>query len=285
MNNRDLTRRLIGQFYLLSILFPAIGCEMMHSSVPVALKIRDAETKEPIPAAEVAFLYPTNDSLSHERDSAGKSNPSGIVQLKAITGDDVPPPQVKVMAAGYLVDQRSLPGETLRAIRGSQSFWSFNATPKAPPEVAVDVYRGPGAVIELTLPVGYRGLVKAEVRIREDVVYQPRQRLFSGSLSEDGVVHIEGPPILRHEYKPDFRAKYTDETLVPTIPSEAKERNEEVGFRWLRSEGATEVFVVGTRVEWESYRRANDKGSGSNSSNSNSGGGGKGKRGGGGGGS
>jgi uncharacterized membrane protein YgcG len=266
------------------MLLVAVGCEMMHSSVPVTVRIYDAETKAPIQGAEVALVYPKDDS-SQSHDSSGKTDTTGVVQVKAVSGDDVAPPQIKVSAAGYLVEQKAMPGETRRAVNEAKPFWSFGTAPHASVETALYLFRGPGAVIELSVPVGYRGLIKADVRVREDVVYEPFQRVFRGSVPMDGAVLVEGPAIIRQEYKPIFTARYLDGNPVPGIPQEAKERNDEVGLRWLRTEGATELFVVGTRAELESYRRSTDRGSGKDSGGSGkSGGGGKGGRKGGGGG-
>lgn len=253
----------------------AVGCQSMHPTVPVAVTIRDAETKAPVPGAEVTFLYPADDSGTHSRDATGVTNAGGIAQVRATTDADGLP-QVKINAANYIADQRMLPGDALRAIRSSSS-WPFTGRTD-PVEVSLDVYRGPMPVIDLIVPNGYRGLIKVDVRIREDVAYEQGQRVFRYNVPPDGLVQADGPPILR-SCKPVYFARHLDDTRVPT-----EVRDDEVGFRWLRAEGRTEVFVIGTKGEWESYRRAGDKGSGSDPGTGKSGGGkGSGRRGGGGG--
>ena len=249
----------------------------MHAPVPVAVTIRDAETKAPIPGAEVVFMYPrdTEDPLSSVRDSTSKTGLNGVAQVKAATGDDAMP-QVKISVAGYLTEQKILPGETLRAIKAADPFLSFSSN-RTPVEVAFEVFRGPAPSVELIVANGYRGMVKVEVRIREDVVYEAGQRVFSRNVPSDGLVQVEGPPILRYDRGPVFSARYADtNVLLPTQDL----KDDEIGFRWLRCEGRTEIFVIGTRGEWERYRRAGAKGSGSDSGSGKSGGG---RRGGGGG--
>jgi hypothetical protein len=275
VRNRDLARYLARHVLFPLVIFTAVGCQSMHPTVPVAVTIRDAETKAPIPNADVVFLYPTDDSSSHSRDSTGKTNPSGIAQIRAVTGDDALP-QVKVSALGYLTEQKGLPGEALRAIKAADPFLSF-ASHQNPVEVAVEVYHGPLPTVELIVANGYRGIVKIEVRIREDVVYEPGQRVFSRNVPSDGSVQVDGPPILRYDRGPVYCARYADSN---NMISTQDLKDDEVGFRWLRCEVRTEFFVIGTRGEWESYRRSAPKSSGSDSGGGKGGGG---RRGGGGG--
>lgn len=281
MRNRNLTRYVVRNVICILAIFTAVGCQSMYPTVPVVVTIRDAETKAPLSSAEVAFLYPTDDTSSHARDSSGKTNTNGIAQIKAATGDDALP-QVKISAAGYLTEQKSLSGETLRAIKEANPFMSFASHPN-PVEVAFEVFHGPPPSVELILANGYRGMVKVEVRIREDVVYEPGQRVFSRNVPTNGVVQVEGPPVLRYDRGPVYCARYGDSNVL--LPTQDL-KDDEIAFRWLRSEGRIEIFVVGTRSEWENYRRSAAKVSGGDSGSGKGGGGGGGgggRRGGGGG--
>jgi uncharacterized membrane protein YgcG len=257
------------------MIFAATGCEMMHPSTPVSVAVWDVETKAPVPGAEVAFLYPTSDPSAKSRDLTGTTNASGIAQVRGVTTDDGLP-QVKITAPGYILEQKGLPGDALRSIKENNSFWSSHHNTV---ELALFVYHGPSAAIELTVPVGYRGMIKADVRVREDIVYPRDQRVFTGIVA-DGAVQVDGSPLLRSEYKPVFRARYADDTPVPM-----NVQDNEVGFRWLRTEGRTEIFVIGTRAEWEGFRRATDKTNAADSGGKKNGGSGSGggRRGGGGG--
>lgn len=249
----------------------------MHPATPVAVTVRDAETNTPVPGAEVVLLYPNSDPGTKPRELGGTTNVTGIAQIRGVTSDDGLP-QVRITAPGYILEQRGLPGDTLHTIKANNSFWAFTSH-QDPVELALFVYHGPVAAIELTVPIGYRGLIKADVRIREDIVYPRDQRIFAGTVV-DGAVQVDGSPLLRSEYKPVFRARYADDTPVPMSV-----QDNEVGFRWLRTEGRTELFVIGTRAELEGFRRATDKAPTSDSGGKKSGGsgGGGGKRGGGGG--
>ncbi len=246
------------------VLHAAAGCQYLHPTVPVAVTIRDAETKAPVAGAQVAILYPTDESGVHGRDVSGVTSATGVVHVQAST-DDEALPQVKINAANYIEDQRMLPGDALRAIRSTSPLGPLFGR-NEPVEVALEVYRGPMPVIDLIVPNGYRGLVKVEIRIREDVAYEQGQRVFRYNVPPDGSVQADGPPILRNIRKPVYFARYPDDTQVPTDV-----KDNEVGFRWLRAEGRTEVFVIGTKAEWENFRRAGDKNSNSDSGSSKKG--------------
>lgn len=258
----------------------AMGCQLVNPTVPVEVTIRDAETKAPVPAAEVTFLYPTDDSASHSRNSSGKTNTSGTAEVFA-AADESAVPQVKVTAANYLAVETPLQGDALRSIRSAGPFW-FLSGKHEKIEVAMYVYRGPVPVVELCVAKNHRGLVKVDVRVREDVAYEPGQRVFKAMVPQDGLVQLDGPAILRNDKGPVFFAHYPDDTRIPR-GDEAKD--DEVAFRWLHAEGRTEVFVIGTKGDWESFRRAGDKNPANDSGKSGGkGGGGGGRRGGGGGG-
>jgi hypothetical protein len=273
--------RNLARFAVIPLAFLlATGCETLRPSTPVSVTIRDAETKAPVPGAEVAFLYPTtNDSTSKPKDVISTTDATGIAQIRGVTSDDGLP-QVKVTAPGYIVEQRGLPGDALHAMKENNSFWSITSH-HDPIFFEMLIFHGPPAVIELTVPVGYRGLIKADVRVREDIVYQRDQRLFTGTVV-DGAVTVDGSPLLKSDYKPIFRARYGDDVPVPV-----NVQDNEVGFRWLRTEGRTELFVIGTRAELEALRRSTEKANSGDSGgkkNGGGGGGGGGRHGGGGGG-
>lgn len=206
------------------------------------------------------------------RDSSGTADANGVVQVKAATGDDALP-QVKLERAELPAGKTRTAGGRPSALKANESVWPFSSHPETV-VVTMELYHGPDPAIDLLVPPGYRGQIKVDVRVREDVAYQPGLREFQGTVPPDGMVQIEGPPILRHGRGPTFFAHYLDEahTQVPTEVGP-----DEVGFRWVRTEGRTEIFVIGTKSEYEKYRRAGDKGSSSTSdSSSGKSGGGKG---------
>lgn len=256
---------------------PAVGCSMMHPSVPVEVTVRDAETKQPIPSAEVALLYPTTNSDTQPHESKATTAPTGNARLTANAGEDAIP-QVRIIAAGYLTEEKRLPGDALRALKAADSLWPFSQP--APVTLTLDVYRGPDPTIDLTVPAKWRGQVRVEVRVREDIAYEPQKRTFTAVVPTDGNVVMEGPPVLKRGRGPIFFAHYADEAHT-LVPSEAPD--DQVAFRWLRTEGQIEVFIIGTKAEFDSYRRMAVRTGGSDSG-SGKGGKGGGKKGGGGGG-
>jgi hypothetical protein len=231
-------------------LFCLAGCHGLQPTAPVKVVVRDAETRMPIPGAEVALVYPA-DGPASKQNSSGRTGPDGIVQVQAVAGEEAPP-RIKLSAENYLAEQKGLPGE---AIRGLKETHLFSRAPREPVEVVYDLYSGPEPTVELVVPTGYRGVVKAEVRVKEEVVYPHGQRKFTYTVPPSGIVEVAGPAILLHGKGPAYQARYADGT---PLPIDAREL--EVGLRWLRSEGRNEVFVVGTRSEWEAQRRASDKG-------------------------
>ena len=132
----------------------------------------------------------------------------------------------------------------------------------------MSVYRGPSAAVELNLPVGYLGFIKVDVRVREDISYPPGQRVFTGAVA-DGAVQVDGSPFCEANASRCSSARYADDTQVPmNVP------DNEVGFRWQRTEGRTELFVIGTRADCDNYRRITDKSAATEATGKKSGGGG-----------
>ncbi len=145
--------------------------------------------------------------------------------------------QVEADAAGYLPEECSLPGDDLKG-----------------PKFAVltlEMYSGPAPSVELVVPVGYRGLVRVETRIRDDLPCPPGQRCFRYDVPASGVVQVCGPALFRRV--PAIHARWADGT-----PLAADAPDLDVGFRWVKSENGCELYLVGTRVECDTLRRAPD---------------------------
>src|SRR5262249_61077154 len=115
----------------------------------------------------------------------------------------------------------------------------FEAPGRRPPGGGLEMYSGPRFGVELVVPVGYRGLFKAEVRVRDDAPCPPGQRRFRAEVPVSGVVEVQGPPALRRVQPPDFKARYADGSPLGAEMDAVK-----VGFRWLRREGHGPCFVV-----------------------------------------
>ena len=170
---------------------------------------------------------------------------------------------VEAVSDGYLYETKSLPAEAARAIPQGRP---LEMVDQRPPTVVLDMYTEPRPTVELVVPAGYRGLVKAEVHVREDAwdggpqahwwesaaakARGPlRQRLFRYDVGPSGVVEVAGPPLLLHD--PDFRVRYADDTPVSWQATDSP-----LGFWQLRSEGACHYLVVGTSSDYETLRRS-----------------------------
>jgi hypothetical protein len=191
--------------------------------------VRDAETKAPIPGAEVHLLSTTDIS----RDlAAATTGPDGSVQL-AIQPSKEGGLMAEVHAAGYQTGEQDV------TILKTQN------------QAVVEVFSGTRPTVELVLPPGFRGQVTAKVRVQPDA--PPGRREFAFEVPTSGTVEVTGPAILGHPLGPEFRARYPDGTQLPKdAPDEV------IAFRYLRTDGQDQLFVVGTRMEWEEVRKAHN---------------------------
>jgi hypothetical protein len=221
------------------------GCVSLYGSRPVAVLVRDIETKKPIPRAEVHVSYPLADSPLAPPQGSGPTGDDGVARLTvAPNGDDGV--VLNVTAAGYIPVEQTVPAATVRAYEPAHL---FEAVERRPVDLAIELYAEPRPVIEMVLPVGYKGVVKAEVHVQDGAPCAPGQRLFSGAMLPSGVVPVAGPPLLREANINDMRARFADGTPVSRSP-----KSGEFGL-WLLSWEGTDryTFYVGTQADYESY--------------------------------
>jgi hypothetical protein len=152
-----------------------------------------------------------------------------------------------VSSPGYLPEQLKVSTEMIQRIDPAHS---FEALERRPAEFVVELYDEPRFAVELVVPNGYRGLIKAEVVVQDDVAAPPGQRCFSFEVSNANTALVKGPKILGRIYPSDYRARYADGTPLTGDMTLVK-----VGFRWLRGEGKEQYFVVGTQADYDLYRR------------------------------
>jgi hypothetical protein len=231
--------------YPVLLLAAGPGCQALYSYRPVEVLARDAETRQPIPGAVVEISYPLSPTSSAPWNSSGTTGEDGTARLQAAPCGDAGI-MVAVRADGYLFNEKNLPTE---AVTAAEPGPRFGAGEPRPVHFVVDLYAGPQPTVELVLPVGYRGLVKVEVQVRDDAPCQPGQRCFRYVVPPSGVVQVTGPPLLRCVFCSDFRARYADGT-----PLGKDAKGQEPGFWWLRREGVYECFFVGTRAEYGRHR-------------------------------
>ena len=239
MENR---RYLICSILLLAI---AAGCQALHSYRPVAIEARDAETKQPIAGADVRISYPLTRPSQSPYDSTATTGADGIARLRAAPyGEDGI--LVEAAATGYLSEDQSLTVAELQAIEPAHLFEDVN---KRPVRLVLDLYAGPRPTIELVVPSGYRGTVKAEVQVRANASCPAGQRSFSYDVPPSGIVQAAGPPLLERVGCADFRIRYADGTSLSGQAVGA-----EIGFWCLKYEGDSFHFLIGTRGEYDALR-------------------------------
>jgi hypothetical protein len=244
MRTRRLTRALICAVLPLAI---ASGCQALYPYRPISVLVRDAETKQPISGAEVLIDYPFTPPSHAPWDSSGTTAADGMARLKAApAGGDI---GVEARAKGYLFEDTILPPE---AVRPGDTAHSAKAVDPHAPTVVLDLYAEPRPTVELVVPNGYRGVVKAELQIQEDAPCPPGQRCFSYEVPASGIISVTGPSLLHRVL--DYRFRYADGT-----PLTRRASGFDVGSWWLRNEGNTQFFVVGTLSDYEEMRHSDPK--------------------------
>src|SRR5579884_3366301 len=224
------------------------GCAALPWSRPMAVLLRDAETKQPIAGGELALSYPLAKGPTAPASVSGVTNRDGIVWLHAVpTGDTSILLEAK--AQGYLSEWKTLTGDDVRKIEPAHL---FEAVEKRPVGQVLELYAGPRPTIELIVPAGFKGQFKVGIQTRDDFPYTPGQRFFSYPVALVGDTTIVGPPLFRHGgATPEFQAKYADGASLKQHVT-----GPEVGFWWLKSEGGYEHFLVGTAKEYAAWRSA-----------------------------
>jgi hypothetical protein len=227
--------------FLLFFLIP--GCTVFHAEQTLAVQVRDAETKQPIATAEVYLCQRIkDDEVAPCRTKGGFTQADGITRLRAEPSGENGL-QVQAVAQNYLPEKVDVSADTLKTI------WTAASSKKGErpsADVVVEVYHEPAFSVELLLPTGYRGLVKAEIQIQDNLPLPTGQRCFRFPVSSTGDVQVRGPALLRRVPPTDFRARYVNGPLMGSTLDVDK-----VGFRWLKGGGNDHSFVVGTQLDYE----------------------------------
>jgi uncharacterized membrane protein YgcG len=261
----------MSRLWPIVLLAIAPGCLSLPGDRPLPVEVVDAETKQPIRTANVQIVYPFAPSPWDARGSAGTCAGDGIARLRVSAGDD-PAVTLEVAALGYMSEEKPVPAAAVKALEPPHLFENTDHRQAA---VVVEMYAEPRPAVELILPAGFRGRVRALVQALDDVPITPGQRNFGYEVQPTGSVEVVGPPILHRVFAPDFHLRYADNS---PLTQNAKES--EVGYWWLKSEGDVQVFLVGTKAD---YAAAVQSGEATPIGTQRSGGKGGGKRGGGGG--
>jgi hypothetical protein len=231
--------------YATLLLATTPGCLSFHSYRPVPILVCDAETKRPIPGAEVNIWYPFGSRFAPPQDSFGVSDGEGIARLRAAPHSDAGI-MVAAKAKGYLSEERNVATDTIERIEPEH--W-FKKDEQRPVSIVVEMYAEPRPAVELTIPTGYRGIVRVKSHLQDDAVWPPGQRIFPCTVDSSGTAEAQLPPLLRRCYPLDYRAKYTNGTMLSRDASP-----QDIGLHWLRSGVGEEIFVVGTKSDYEYMR-------------------------------
>src|ERR1700732_851004 len=128
------------------------GCQTFLAQRPLAVQVRDAETKKPIAAAQVRVSYPHDRPAWAPADMTVKTEGDGIARLSAVLyGEDAV--AVETTAKGYLPDEIQIGAISLNEIEPAH--W-FEGADRRRPNFVMDLYVEPQFTVDLVLPPGYR---------------------------------------------------------------------------------------------------------------------------------
>lgn len=260
------------RLYPLVLLVVTPGCMSLSGGRPLPVEVVDAETHKPIRSANVQVSYAFAPSTWSSGESSGVTTADGIARLKLASGDD-PAVTLEVAALGYMSEDKPLSAETVKAIEPAHL---FESTDRRRAAVVVELYAEPRPTVELLVPAGFRGKVRAHMAISTDVPPKPGERQFAFEVPPTGAVEVVGPPILHRVFVPDYHLSYVD-----GAPLSQNAKDSEVGYWWLKTEGDVQVFLVGTKADYDVAVRAGEATTVGTQRDPGSGGKGGGRRGGG----
>lgn len=221
------------------------GCQVVYGYRPVVVLARDAETQKPIAGAEIQVSYLDNASMLSPAPAWASTASNGIARVDVAPSGELGA-VLEAKARGYLVANKNLSTETVRAMEAPHLLEDVK---RRPVNVVVEMFAEPYPTIDLVVPAGFRGIVQAEVRDGVGPPWTPGQRCVAFSVPASGKVQVAGPTWLPHHLVPEFRVRFAD-----GIPITARAQRAELGFWWLRCEGTTHFFLVGTAHDFEDYR-------------------------------
>lgn len=243
MRNHRLARLLLCLVFCVGVI---AGCQVFQGERPLTVLVRDAETKKPIQTAEVYLCQ----RLKHDEVAPCRSRDltqkDGIARLRPEPAGQLGF-QLQAVAPDYLTEKVNV---------SADAFKKHPSTPAIQPDtthladVVVEVFHEPNFTVELVLPPGYRGLVKAEVQLQDHLSLSPQQRCFRFAVAPSGEVLVKGPALLQRVPVPEYRARYANGPLLNTTMD-----SKTIGFRWIKSAGNRHYFTVGTQLDYEVLHR------------------------------
>jgi hypothetical protein len=234
--------RWVARCLLIFFMIFAPACQFFQDYRPVTVVVRDAETKQPIPQAQIKIWYPLPARTIHApHEASALTDIDGVARVSASSrADDI---MLAVAAAGYMRDDVNLPTQ-LRQNPDPGNL--FRPAGQHTANMIVELYAEPRPTVELVLPDRYRGLVRVKVQFTDHVPGNKAQRVFPCSVPLTGVAELDVPAWVKRFYPPDFRGRY-----VNGIPLSREADPAAIGLHWLRSNGDEEILVVGTQKDFE----------------------------------
>lgn len=236
-------------------LWPAVllaiapGCLSLPGERPLPVQVIDAETKQPIHSANIQVAYAFAQPTWSTHPSAASAGSDGVARLWVADADHSAV-TLEVAAMGYLTEEKPVTAET---VDGLDPPHVFESTDRRAAVAVVELYAEPRPTVDLVLPAGFRGHVRATVQVQDDATGTPGVRQFVYQVTDTGTVDVVGSPILHRAFAPDFRLRYGDGT---PLTQNAKES--EIGYWWLRKDGDVQVFLVGTKSDFDAAVRAGE---------------------------
>jgi hypothetical protein len=226
------------------------GCQVLHAYRPVVVEVRDAETGKPIPGAEVRLTYPLTRPSAAPCISSGTTADDGIAHLRAAPEGEGGL-RVEAHAGRYMPEVLSVPVEAIEEIEPAPL---IGADHPRSVNFVLPMWARPSPTVELVVPDGFRGLIRAEVQVHDEAPCPPGQRHFSYQVDSSGYALVSGPGLLRRVYTPDFHARFADGT-----PLARQGGVLDVVFRPLKADVDIQYFVVGNQKDFDEVRRVADK--------------------------
>ena len=216
------------------------GCHGFSLGRPVTVLVRDAETKAPIKAAEVQIASASGHLPTI---TAATTGDNGIARVKVNPSADIAY-MVEASANGYFSEEEDISVETLREISPAKS---IHSGANEPPTLILEMFAGPRPTVDLIVPMGFRGVLRAQVRGRDDAPYPPGQR--------PSVIPCRLAAWWRSLDRP-FSGMASLPTFALASPMGLRcpaTRRTTTSVCAGCGEGDDQVFFVGTRVDWADY--------------------------------
>jgi hypothetical protein len=203
---------------------------------PTQASIVDAETGQPIAAAQVRVGYGTVMAICVPSSNSTVSTNQGVAVFDTATGV---PQDWKVSAEGYIPE--------------AQYAWVENDDRQI---LSFHLYRLPTPAVTLIVPDGYRGWIAVAVKRTESWVQDGKigERNFVYRLGKDGRAEITASPLLVRGQGPDpvkfkFIAKFENGTLIPVENPDDSPPPKAIYLRHYYYTGGKIEGFIGTLLE------------------------------------